>query len=964
MHLFDRGRLIAVVAGTALVATTLATATVAPPAGAVTFTVDATYDAIDSDLHDGVCDDGTGSCTLRAAVMQANASSGDDLVTLSPGETYELTLGGPEPEFPAMPDTALDLDVFTGDGAISIEGNGATIDASALGDRIFEVIDIDNSDNWFDLDDLTLTGGSASSGTTFIGDLAPSGGGLLVNTGGARLTDVTITENEALGLGGGVGVVAGFLEVTNSTISHNQAATGGGIGFYGGTGTITNSTIDQNAADGGGGVSAEQVDEGIPVDGPTITGSTISGNSAGVGNGGGVRVTASGGFPTGGGLTLTDTDVTGNDAGIGGGIWSSAVPVAGGISVTDGTISNNTSVNRGGGVWARPPISITNTTVSTNTAGTDGGGLWIDASPFPVPAPSFTGVTVSDNNATQFGGGIGIASPYSVTGDATPWVISGLDITDNTALAAGGVFLFGLDVPQPPPLPITPKPLVLDEISITDNHALYDGGGLVSAQSDARIEGGIIAGNQADHNGGGVVAGGASLHLELVELSTNMAGVSGGGAYVTGAMTLAEVHLALNTASGGSGLDGGGGAFVATGGDLTVEHSVIEYNQANGGEFGGGGGIATGDGSTLSVDSSSFTANQARYGAGLALIGNTSLTNSTISNNSALVAGGGIFNVADGPDHVSVQFSTVWGNAIQGGGSDLVDINGAMTVDRSIIGLCEFNTMDPGTGPSSGGFNLVESNEHCGFDDPTDLLGVPAHLGPLSHSLGSTFRHIPLPESAAIDSIPDAQCLLAKDQLGELRPFGISCDRGAIEYVPTPSFTDVPRIHAFFAEIEWLARTGATTGYDDGTYRPGNAVTRQAFAAWLWRLAGEPIPAGPPPFSDVPPDHPFADAIAWAAEEDLTFGFPDGTFRPTNVITRQANMAFLWRLAGSPPPAGDPPFSDVPPTHPFCNAIAWAAESGLAEGFPDGTFHPGDPVTRQAAAAFLFRAERDGLLAE
>ena len=71
MHLFGRSRLTAVIAGAALIATSLATATMAPPAGATSFTVDATYDAVDSDLLDGVCDDGTGHCTLRAALMEA-----------------------------------------------------------------------------------------------------------------------------------------------------------------------------------------------------------------------------------------------------------------------------------------------------------------------------------------------------------------------------------------------------------------------------------------------------------------------------------------------------------------------------------------------------------------------------------------------------------------------------------------------------------------------------------------------------------------------------------------------------------------------------------------------------------------------------------------------------------------------------------------------------------------------------
>src|SRR5687767_12372542 len=48
-------------------------------------------------------------------------------------------------------------------------------------------------------------------------------------------------------------------------------------------------------------------------------------------------------------------------------------------------------------------------------------------------------------------------------------------------------------------------------------------------------------------------------------------------------------------------------------------------------------------------------------------------------------------------------------------------------------------------------------------------------------------------------------------------------------------------------------------------------------------------------------------------------------------------------------------FSDVPDTHPFHDEIAWLTQKGITTGFEDGTYRPGDPVTRQAMAAFLQR---------
>ncbi len=54
-------------------------------------------------------------------------------------------------------------------------------------------------------------------------------------------------------------------------------------------------------------------------------------------------------------------------------------------------------------------------------------------------------------------------------------------------------------------------------------------------------------------------------------------------------------------------------------------------------------------------------------------------------------------------------------------------------------------------------------------------------------------------------------------------------------------------------------------------------------------------------FSDVPSGHPFQDEIGWMADSGISEGFPDGTFRPTSPVTRQAMAAFLQRLAGHDP---------------------------------------------------------------
>ncbi|MCC5953387.1 MAG: S-layer homology domain-containing protein [Acidimicrobiia bacterium] len=186
-------------------------------------------------------------------------------------------------------------------------------------------------------------------------------------------------------------------------------------------------------------------------------------------------------------------------------------------------------------------------------------------------------------------------------------------------------------------------------------------------------------------------------------------------------------------------------------------------------------------------------------------------------------------------------------------------------------------------------------------------------------------------------------------------------------------FPDVGATHPFCTEIEWLAEEGVSGGYADGTFRPTASTTRQAMAAFLWRVEGEPpvdVPdPGEPTFADVGADHPFFEPIEWMATSGLASGTaqPDGTVRylPGAPVSRQAMAAFLWRGEGEPaPPTVQPHFADVPAAHPFFDAVQWMAMSGLSTGSPRPgarpDYRPVDPVSRQAMAAFLFRSNRLG----
>ena len=119
-----------------------------------------------------------------------------------------------------------------------------------------------------------------------------------------------------------------------------------------------------------------------------------------------------------------------------------------------------------------------------------------------------------------------------------------------------------------------------------------------------------------------------------------------------------------------------------------------------------------------------------------------------------------------------------------------------------------------------------------------------------------------------------------------------------------------------------------------------------------------PQPAAPA-FPDVAVTSTAGHAISCIAELEITHGADDGTFRPSQSVTRDQMASFIVRMlevAGVEldPPAS-PPFDDVAGnTH--AEAIAALAEAGVASGYRDGTFGPRDAVTRAQMATFLARA--------
>ncbi len=180
----------------------------------------------------------------------------------------------------------------------------------------------------------------------------------------------------------------------------------------------------------------------------------------------------------------------------------------------------------------------------------------------------------------------------------------------------------------------------------------------------------------------------------------------------------------------------------------------------------------------------------------------------------------------------------------------------------------------------------------------------------------------------------------------------------AASWTPGPCgmrFSDLPDTHWAYSYVSYLYCQGALGGYDDSTFRPDEGSTRAQFTKLLvLGLGWVPYAPAPPTFSDVEPGSTFYAFVEAAYQHGVIGGYPDGTFRPGNPLSRvqAAKMLVLgrsWPLLTPLVPA----FPDVPPDHWAYSYVETALSHGIIVGFPDGTFGPERDVNRAQLAKMV-----------
>ena len=169
--------------------------------------------------------------------------------------------------------------------------------------------------------------------------------------------------------------------------------------------------------------------------------------------------------------------------------------------------------------------------------------------------------------------------------------------------------------------------------------------------------------------------------------------------------------------------------------------------------------------------------------------------------------------------------------------------------------------------------------------------------------------------------------------------------------VPTVKPTEAPVINTEYTKPY-------ASGYDDGSFLPNNNITRGELAAMIARLSyGDDLPDGmyQASFPDVDSDAWFNKYIGYLEDKNVLSGYEDGTFRPMDTITRGEISAVIARAQRYDLISYNNIFTDVTENDWAKDYIETLADKNIVSGYEDGTFGPYSPLTRAEAVAIINR---------
>ena len=174
---------------------------------------------------------------------------------------------------------------------------------------------------------------------------------------------------------------------------------------------------------------------------------------------------------------------------------------------------------------------------------------------------------------------------------------------------------------------------------------------------------------------------------------------------------------------------------------------------------------------------------------------------------------------------------------------------------------------------------------------------------------------------------------------------------------PTQTFRDVSKRSYYYDAVTWAVENGVTDGTGSNTFSPDKACTRAEIVTFLWRAAGKPAAkSSVNPFTDVSKSAYYYDAVLWAVEAGITQGTSATTFSPDKTCSRAEAVTFLFRAASGKASSGTVPFTDVPANAYYKDAVLWAVAENVTQGTGSSTFSPDKTCSRAEIVTFLYRS--------
>ena len=172
-------------------------------------------------------------------------------------------------------------------------------------------------------------------------------------------------------------------------------------------------------------------------------------------------------------------------------------------------------------------------------------------------------------------------------------------------------------------------------------------------------------------------------------------------------------------------------------------------------------------------------------------------------------------------------------------------------------------------------------------------------------------------------------------------------------------FSDISPVHPFYKYIEILDHYEATNGYPDGSFKPKNTITRaEALKMIIDGLEIQKQSCASLPFTDIPQGHWVRDYVCTAYSRGIASG-SGNVFRPWTHITRAEFVKILVNAKGLSLSTGTPRFSDVQDTE-FDRYIKTATDAELINGYTPTVFGPWRNILREEASKIIARTIRLG----